>query len=396
MSTIVTHKSIELRFIGGGSYKTYIATVVSDLNNPQDVFSTECSYGKIGNVNSYATKAKNVSYTAATKAFDKVVAEKVGKGYKIISQSDGATQSISNLSASSAKVVVATHLPQLLNTVDEDDVPAMVQSGDWCLEEKMDGNRVQVGLFINISSGAHEVNGFNRKGQLIALPNTVRTAMKSFIFTTSNSDEGIVFLFDGELIGEHFHVFDCLIIGGKDISQKSYINRRQDLDLELEYFAGKDVFIHIVPLLECSRDTINLLRQQNAEGVVFKKKDSKYSAGRPNSGGPCLKLKFTESATCIVTKVNIQRSVQIGLLTEVYNWADEPAMIDVGNVTVPANKEIPKIGDLIEIRYLYMFPGGSLFQPVYLTKRDDIDESACTLGQVKRFKTSSLTNEDQE
>jgi bifunctional non-homologous end joining protein LigD len=48
---------------------------------------------------------------------------------------------------------------------------------------------------------------------------------------------------------------------------------------------------------------------------------------------------------------------------------------DVGNVTIPLNIEIPAVGELIEVRYLYAYPGGSLFQPVYLDVRTDLDDA---------------------
>jgi bifunctional non-homologous end joining protein LigD len=57
--------------------------------------------------------------------------------------------------------------------------------------------------------------------------------------------------------------------------------------------------------------------------------------------------------------------------------------VAVGNVTVPANQQIPKAESVIEVRYLYAFPGGSLFQPICLGQRDDVDPAACTLVQLK-------------
>jgi bifunctional non-homologous end joining protein LigD len=45
----------------------------------------------------------------------------------------------------------------------------------------------------------------------------------------------------------------------------------------------------------------------------------------------------------------------------------------VGNVTIPANHALPKVGDLVEVRYLYHYPGGSLYQPIYLGSRSDKD-----------------------
>ena len=35
------------------------------------------------------------------------------------------------------------------------------------------------------------------------------------------------------------------------------------------------------------------------------------------------------------------------------------------------------------MRYLYAHPGGSLYQPVYLGPRDDVDREDCRLSQLK-------------
>ena len=53
------------------------------------------------------------------------------------------------------------------------------------------------------------------------------------------------------------------------------------------------------------------------------------------------------------------------------------------NVTIPSNKAIPAAGALVEIRYLYAYKGGSLYQATYLNERDDIEAGDCVLGQLK-------------
>jgi len=52
-------------------------------------------------------------------------------------------------------------------------------------------------------------------------------------------------------------------------------------------------------------------------------------------------------------------------------------------VTIPGKTPIPAAGSVEEVRFLYAFPGGSLYQPVYLGQRDDIAAEACILGQLK-------------
>lgn len=50
-----------------------------------------------------------------------------------------------------------------------------------------------------------------------------------------------------------------------------------------------------------------------------------------------------------VTTINGQRSVGVSLL-------DGDDWQPVGNVTVPANQEVPSGGDVVEVRYLYASP----------------------------------------
>jgi bifunctional non-homologous end joining protein LigD len=58
--------------------------------------------------------------------------------------------------------------------------------------------------------------------------------------------------------------------------------------------------------------------------------------------------------------------------------------VEVGNVTVYPNQEIPQAGSIVEVRYLYYFAGGSLFQPVLIGNRgDEMTIEDCTLDQLK-------------
>lgn len=72
--------------------------------------------------------------------------------------------------------------------------------------------------------------------------------------------------------------------------------------------------IEVVPLAVTASEKQmlwNKVKLEGGEGIVFKKLDAPYTADRPASGGPQLKCKFWESATCIVTAINTKRSVQI-------------------------------------------------------------------------------------
>ncbi len=49
-----------------------------------------------------------------------------------------------------------------------------------------------------------------------------------------------------------------------------------------------------------------------------------------------------------------------------------------------SNKEIPAVKAIIEVRYLYAYKGGNLYQPTYIGVRDDIGLKDCIISQIGR------------
>lgn len=88
--------------------------------------------------------------------------------------------------------------------------------------------------------------------------------------------------------------------------------------------------------------------------------------------------------SAVVAQVNRQRSVVLRLL-------DHEGWQPVGNVTIPANHQVPAVGAVVEVRYLYAYRDGSLYQPVYLGERSDVRQDECGVSQLK-FKR----DEDEE
>jgi bifunctional non-homologous end joining protein LigD len=136
------------------------------------------------------------------------------------------------------------------------------------------------------------------------------------------------------------------------------------------------------------RAMLATLRRQNKEGLVFKRIESPHTPGRPASGGDWLKLKFTATCSCIVAGANgSKRSVKLVLLD------DAGRHVSVGNVTIPPNHCVPAAGQIIEVRYLYAYRAGALYQPVYLGPRDDVAAAECRVSQLK-FKAADDGDEN--
>jgi bifunctional non-homologous end joining protein LigD len=247
-------------------------------------------------------------------------------------------------------------LPQLLNPIEEAEVGRYLMDDAWVMEEKHDGRR----LMVRVTAGT--VEGANRKGLLVSLPKEIEDALKA----------GKNCILDGELIGAKFFVFDVLAYAGEALSEKGYLERAavRDAIPFLDRSAVEAVETYVGE--EAKTAAYRQLQAAGKEGVVFKRANAAYNIGRPTAGGSQVKYKFYATCSAVVGAVNQQRSV--GLLLE---------GVSVGNVTISSNFDIPNVGDVVEVRYLYYNPQGALYQPCYLGVREDIDASECTLAQLK-------------
>ena len=221
-----------------------------------------------------------------------------------------------------------------------------------------------------IRKNGDEVIGINRKGLVVALPQPIAQHARAI--------GPRQWLMDGEAIGDVYYAFDLLEQDGVDLRKEPYSQRLGTLSVIVppgrkDVIRARDTATGTAR----KREMLAALRRLKAEGVVFKRHAAPYTPGRPASGGDQLKLKFTATASCIVDKVNgSKRSVALVLL-------DGDKRIGVGNVTIPVNQQIPPVESIVEVRFLYAFLGGSLFQPVFLGLRDDIGPDACTVSQLK-------------
>lgn len=344
--------SIKLFYREGSSDKVYEASITEDFRG----FTVNFAYGRRGSALIHGTKTnKPVGYDQAKKIYDKLVQEKTAKGYI----EDPGGKPFSATTNSTDKKDTGFR-PQLLNEIEEEEVEKYINDPDWCAQEKFDGRRrsfVVVKQFVTAT---------NRKGLSIPLDIQTDTEIHSLL---GHSDA----ILDGEDMGDRVVLFDYPVIG---VPYEERYNNLFKL-FENKTFTKLDLIATAWTTAE-KKALYKKLQKANAEGIVFKNIHAGFTPGRPNSGGDQLKFKFCATATVQVVKTNpTKRSV----LVAVYD--SQGHKIEVGNVTVYPNQEIPKAGSIVEVRYLYYFSGGSLFQPVLLGLRDDMEIEDCTLEQLK-------------
>jgi len=351
------NESITLHYVEGSSSKTYQC----QLERNGDLWVVNFQYGRIGASLTAGTKTTEPqAYDKAKRIFDRLLAEKKAKGYTECA-SGRAYSGTENAGRISGIPIM------LLNPIkDEADIEALIRDPAWCCEIKFDGER----RLAHVSDGG--VVGINRKGLTVAIDDSIGMAVEDGGFAAGT-------ILDGEDMGGRLIVFDVLSFEGRDLTSIPLSLR---LKVREEVFARAPGLGGVVTAtsLDQKRLLVERARADKQEGVVFKRLDSPYVGGRPNSGGPALKAKFVETATVRVAAGTHDGKRSVGM--EVMDpstaiWAF------LGNVTIPPGAAIPDIGSAIDCHYLYAMRGGGLIQPIYARTRTDLDASDCVIGQLK-------------
>lgn len=337
-----------LSFQEGGSDKVYNVDIVKNTTG----YDVQFAYGRRGS--SLATGRKNtatLTYEKAEKLFNKLVEEKVKKGYRE-SDSKSTISTIVEAKDSGWK-------PQLLNEIDEEEVEKYLDDPNFCAQEKFDG--VNRGIIRSLNG----VIGTNKQGLITSLTEDIEHAVMSLPEKS--------FIINGEAFSDYIMVFDKIdyVSDYKTRYKKlsELVRSNNNNQLKLVYTAWD---------YQQKRELYEKLKKENREGIVFKNIFSYYKPGRPASKGDMIKFKFRATCTCVVDAIHAtKRSVSLKMFdTDMYE-------IPVGNVTIYPNFAIPSKGSFVEIRYLYAYKGGSLFQPVYLGERTDCITSDCMTKQLK-------------
>ncbi len=342
-------EKITLYFKQGSSDKVYNASL-KEVENKR--FVVNFAYGRRGATLTTGTKTKTpADYASAKKIYDKLVKSKTSKGYT--PGEEGPQYAHTDADTKDTGVQC-----QLLNFIEESRVAQFIQDDDWWAQEKHDGKRM-------LLRKADALTAINRKGLSVGAPDTILTS-------AGNADH--MYLVDGEAVGETLFVFDLLEIQETDLRSQPYAQRLSHLE-ELG-LSGSIVLVETAKTQEAKQQLYERLRTSGGEGIVFKKHSAPYTAGRPNSGGNQVKFKFYATASVLVTKRNKKSSVAIALISG-------KDRVGVGNVTIPPNKDVPAVNAIIEVRYLYAYQGGSLYQPTYIGVRDDLSLEDCAISQLK-------------
>ena len=187
---------------------------------------------------------------------------------------------------------------------------------------------------------------------------------------------------DGEITDARFYTWDFLTHNGCDLRHQPYEIRYARLT---ELFQGVHNALRMAETAmtpKAKRNLVARMHEIRAEGFVCKNRNAVYAGGR---SGQHFKCKFVASASFIVgpkpdeKAAHGHRSVAVYLL-------DEKRERFMGTVGVPERYRLPKEGEIVEVQYLYCYPGsdGKLIQAKYFGKvRNDVWRAECSVTQLK-------------
>lgn len=162
------------------------------------------AYGRSGSTLNTGTKTTSpVYFDAARMIYDKVVKEKLAKGYVLAADSQA-------YATGSRKVTNIR--PQLLNAVE--DPEPLIEDERFCIQPKRDGKRLL------LHKQGFELTGINRRGIECGFPESIRAAAAALPHN---------FLLDGEAVGDTLHVFDLLEVRFTDLRPVPYPSRRPEV-----------------------------------------------------------------------------------------------------------------------------------------------------------------------
>jgi len=352
----------ELYFRQGSSDKVYHL----QLENTQERWCVQAQWGRRGSALQSDIKVSDTTYEEAKRVYDRLLREKTGKGYQIAQATTNDDTPISvGLPATKEH---SGHIPELLTPIEEPEALRLADDVSWWFQQKFDGRRLAV------QKADEKYSGINKLGQIVPIDYRLTEPLDLV--------QAKRFLADGEITDSHFFVWDLLSVNDIDLRAEPYEIRYVHLT---QLFRGVHHTLRVCETAmtpKAKRALVKAMHDRNAEGFVCKNRYAAYAAGRAAQHYKC---KFVATASFIVGPKpdkkadDGHRSIAVYLLD-----GNRPRFM--GTVGVPDRYPLPRVEQIVEVRYLYCHPGpeGKLIQAKYFGKvRDDIELAECNVSQLK-------------
>lgn len=278
------------------------------------------------------------------------------------------------------------HKPMKFQSIDPADLGKYLD-GKFVIQQKVDGIRAQL-VFTADKVYARSSLGEELKSTA-ALPIALPVIKHCITWPNLDQLDGIVF--DGEIVDGAWWFFD-ITVDDRDLnpSDMGYMERLALLTSVFEVWPVHPL-MKVLPTAITEDEKVALIdriRTIGGEGVMVKNRDGKY---RPNiRTAESLKAKFVGTADVFILARDIGASVKVGsggaatgkLNASVGVFGTDGDVIELGNCSM-IGKPDARVGDVVEIKFLYLGAGNRLVQPSVIRLRDDKLASECTIDQAE-------------
>ena len=258
----------------------------------------------------------------------------------------------------------------LANSTDFKTVDTFIDDPGWVFEQKADGNRI----LLSTQGGDAPAVAITRNGTRYT--KRLSEAMKNFRWPHQLT-------LDGELVGDDFWVFDIPEVANKPM-MLNLGPRRQEL--ESLFATGLLDPFRLIPQASTPEDKqmmLDLAIARGWEGLMVKRKESAYRAGRSQSW---LKAKQTQTADVVVIEIG-RDGKEAATLAAIDPERKEA--VEVGQCSLIGKPPV-KLLDVVEVKYLYLGVNQRLYQPTLLRVRDDKLPAECLTTQFRHVNKTML------
>lgn len=255
---------------------------------------------------------------------------------------------------------------QLANEADISQAGTFITDPRFVGEQKLDGDRI---LFACEEDGRQRA--YTRAG-------TEYTKRLPEALTKWRPPPGR-WVFDGELVAGTYWLFDVPNTPLDNLHTRLTLHERRAL---LETLLGSiDHPFRLVPQARTFQEKMALAERavaENFEGLVFKRIDAKYLPGRSDKW---IKVKFVTTVDCEVTGVRDDGKESVAL--SIYDEHGRKREIGRASLLGKEKHYEINVGDVVEVRYLYVGANGRLYQPRIVRKRPDKRPDECLDAQLR-------------
>lgn len=259
--------------------------------------------------------------------------------------------------------------PMRFMQADVLDLEKFVHDDRWVLQQKVDGIRAQLvmdadlGAWFRSSSGQPLVNS-------TAAP-TVASILGALPTDALHAGHCV----DGEILNGTFYAFDLARCGP---DSRPLTERLDDLARWVDGVADRSLNLKLLPTARTTlakQQLVLAVYERGGEGWIAKSLTGGYDWGERVEHS--LKVKLTRTLDAVVLDRNRgdKQSMTLGL------YDADGQLIEVGSASA-IGKPDAAVGQVVEVKYLYVGSEGRLVQPTVLQRRDDKPAASCRTDQL--------------